>query len=164
MADEEKKPKGIMDAGSGLGLSSEGLANLIKAIYPKGIPSSGGLGGLADQLKEAGEKNPYSEALSSIYSTLMRQQAQKDAAVSGNVNNALANQWFAEHWPQPRTCTVCRHAEWGLVPQFAHVALGPIGALMRTRTYPCVAVTCRTCGNTLFFNAVSMGLLPKGED
>jgi len=91
-------------------------------------------------------------------------EIQKKAAETGRVDNAAMNKWLNQHWKTPRECPVCKQQDWGVVPQFAHVSLGLPGPQLRTRTYPCVAIACRICGNTLFFNAVIMGLLAKGEE
>jgi hypothetical protein len=89
-------------------------------------------------------------------------QANIDRA--GQVDFARASAWFAEHWPEPRICPVCKQTSWGVAPTFAQVPVSQLGLHMPPRTNPCVAVACRTCGNTLFFNAIIMGLLPKSED
>jgi hypothetical protein len=92
------------------------------------------------------------------------EERQKEAAETGYVDNELANNWFAEHWPEPRICPICKQNNWALTPQFVHMSLGPMGPALRTRTYPCVSVVCRVCGHTVFFNAVIMNLLAKGEE
>jgi len=104
------------------------------------------------------------DALAKLLESI-RAQYQAEAAKTGRVDSDLANTWFTSHWPQPRKCTVCGvDDQWGLVPQFLYLSMGPVGAQLRSRTYPSVAVTCQNCGHTIFFNAVAMGLLPKGEE
>lgn len=83
------------------------------------------------------------------------------------MDEVAANRWFEEHWPEPRSCPVCKNKNWGLISNFVNIPLepvgtGPVGTYQPVRTAPFVGVICRTCGNTLFFNAVIMGLLPKG--
>lgn len=146
---EEKKP---------------GLSDLIRDFlktYEKDRSHSG-----ADLIlgKESGEATPQQQALSVIFEAAAKVEAQKSAAKTGEVNNDLANKWFADHWPQPRTCPICKQNDWGLNPLFGHVSIGALGAELRTRTVPMVMVTCRICGHTVFFNAVLMELLPKGEE
>src|SRR5437870_1288184 len=79
--------------------------------------------------------------------------SQKRAAETGEVDGIQADHWLGKHWPAPRTCPVCRHDEWGLTPKFVRLPLGPVGegpvgTYQPVRTLPCVAVVCRTCGNT----------------
>jgi len=86
----------------------------------------------------------------------------------GAVDEAAANRWFTQYWPEPRRCPVCTNKEWGLISNFVNMPLepvgtNPVGTYQPVRTTPFVAVICRTCGNTLFFNAVIMGLLPKDQ-
>jgi hypothetical protein len=92
-----------------------------------------------------------------------KEAAQKRAAQTNEVDFALASAWFAQHWSEPRNCPVCKQATWGIAPTFAQIPVSPMGLQTPPRTNPCVAVVCRTCGNTLFFNAVIMGLLPQEE-
>jgi hypothetical protein len=90
--------------------------------------------------------------------------AQKKAAETNQVDETTANEWFKEHW-KDRTCGICKEVTWAMAPHFAHVPLtriwrnhGPVAA------FPCVVLTCRVCGNTLFFNANVMKLLPEGSE
>lgn len=145
MADEKKEP---------------GLSDLIKEIL-KTRPHAG-----TDLLlgKPSGDRTPEQEALWALFESAAKVDAQKRAAETGEVDNVLANKWFVDHWPQPRTCPVCKQNDWGLNPVFGHVSIGALGAQLRTRTVPMVMVTCRICGHTLFFNAVLMGLLQEGTE
>jgi hypothetical protein len=88
--------------------------------------------------------------------------AQKRAAETNLVDNAAANAWLKEHWTKPRKCAVCSKETWGLSPNFAHLPESLVGLHQAVRTIPLVVLTCRTCGNTLFLNAIVMGLLPQG--
>jgi hypothetical protein len=95
--------------------------------------------------------------------------SQKKAAETNTVDNALANAWFTEHWPEPRKCPVCAHTNWAMAPNFAHVPLEligrkPVGTYQPVRSFPCVVVACLTCGNQLFFNANAMKLLPEASE
>ncbi|MGO9606124.1 MAG: hypothetical protein ACLQAT_22490 [Candidatus Binataceae bacterium] len=95
-------------------------------------------------------------------------EAKKKAAETNEVDLALANSWFAANWPgAQRKCIVCTHDNWVMGPKFAHVPMGligtgPVGTYQPVPTFPAVVVTCRTCGHTLFFNAIAMKLLPDG--
>jgi len=89
--------------------------------------------------------------------------AQKRAAETGQVDLAAANEWLMSHWPmEKRLCPVCQVVQWSIGPSFAQIPINVIGSHSSPRTNPCVAVVCGNCGNTLFFNAIVMGLLPKG--
>ena len=64
-------------------------------------------------------------------------------------------------------CPVCRHNEWAVfdtVFEFREFVGGGVhvgsGAVI-----PCIAMTCKHCSNTLFFNAIKLGLvtLPEKE-
>jgi hypothetical protein len=90
--------------------------------------------------------------------------AQKRAAETNQVDDALAAQWFREHW-KDRNCPICKEVTWAMAPNFAHVPMvriwrnhGPVAS------FPCVVLTCRVCGYTLFFNAIAMDLLPEGAE
>jgi|SRR6266851_7287524 len=87
----------------------------------------------------------------------------KKAAETGEVDENAVNLWLKDYWPQ-RRCPICQQSNWGLIPQFAHLSLGPLGPQLRPRTMPCVALMCNVCGHTVLFNALKMGLLPRGEE
>lgn len=89
--------------------------------------------------------------------------AQKRAAETNLVDDALANQWFREHW-KDRKCVICGQVTWAMAPNFAHIPLNQIGMHAPVHSFPCVTLNCRVCGNTLFFNAVTMKLLPDGAE
>jgi hypothetical protein len=111
------------------------------------------------------------------YSTLLKwlqeqptvkEAAQKKAAETNVVDRDLANQWLDKHW-RKRNCAICEQVAWAMAPAFAHVPMelmgrGPVGTYQPVRSFPCVVLTCRICGNTLFFNAVAMDLLAAGAE
>lgn len=86
---------------------------------------------------------------------------QKKAAETNVVDEVLANQWLTKHW-KSRNCTICGEVTWAMAPQFAHISFARPGVVGAPLSFPCVVLTCRVCGNTLFFNAVTMQLLPEG--
>jgi hypothetical protein len=90
-----------------------------------------------------------------------KEAAQKKAAETNLVDEGLANLWLNEHW-KDRNCAICRVVTWAMAPQFAHISFARPGAVGAPPSFPCVVLTCRNCGNTLFFNAVAMKLLPEG--
>ncbi|HEY7830253.1 MAG TPA: hypothetical protein VIC06_06780 [Solirubrobacteraceae bacterium] len=68
-----------------------------------------------------------------------------------------ATRWLEEHWPEPRVCVICLDNTWTV----GSVVEAP---LYRTDgLYPYVPVSCTKCANTLFFNAIQMGLF-EGEE
>jgi hypothetical protein len=89
--------------------------------------------------------------------------AQKRAVESDQVDDTLANQWFREHW-KDRTCPICRQVSWAMAPTFGHISMGLAGRHVPASSFPCVVLSCRVCGNTVFFNAVAMKLLPDGAE
>jgi hypothetical protein len=109
------------------------------------------------------------DAVWQLITSAAENEKKRKAAETNTVDIGLANVWFGEHWPHPRKCSVCSAVNWGVVTSFAHVPLGqigkgPAGTYQPVQTSPCVVVTCRTCGNTLFFNAIIMGLLPESAE
>lgn len=89
--------------------------------------------------------------------------AQKKAAETNEVNETAANEWLKEHW-QDRTCPVCKIVTWAMAPNFAHIPMSLLGRHTPSTSFPCVVLTCRNCGNTLFFNAIAMKQLPAGAE
>jgi hypothetical protein len=130
-------------------------------------PTDPDLNDLIKALTERGttiRNNPqFVDALKAVLGPPMPGTAQKRALETNEVDFALANAWFAQHWEEPRNCPICKKVTWGIAPTFSQNPVSQLGLHMPPRTNPCVAVICRTCGNTLFFNAIIMGLLPQGE-
>ncbi|MFZ2060844.1 MAG: hypothetical protein WAU82_07520 [Candidatus Binatus sp.] len=90
--------------------------------------------------------------------------AQKKAAETNQVDEPLASEWFKQHW-KDRNCPICKEVTWAMAPDFFHAPMvriwrnhGPI------KSFPCVVLTCRICGYTIFFNANVMQLLPEGSE
>jgi hypothetical protein len=58
-------------------------------------------------------------------------------------------------------CPVCQHDEWQVsdtiygIQEFGLTSNKPL----KKKVYPCVIITCPNCGNTLFLNAVILGVL-----
>jgi hypothetical protein len=61
----------------------------------------------------------------------------------------------------PLDCPVCKHREWGINDYLFEVRdfLGGGLTVDRATVIPLVVLTCRTCSNTLFFNAVQLGVV-----
>ena len=144
----------------------EYLDALLKSAGSAGNKPETDLNAAIKALAERGKPIETHELLSNLLELLdPKAAAQKKAAETGLVDNAVANQWFADHFPSPRICGVCnREDSYALVPSLGHVSLGPMGAQLRIRTSPLVMLVCRFCGNTLFFNAVMMGVLKQEQE
>ena len=69
---------------------------------------------------------------------------------------------LSEKWPAPRRCAVCNQEAWGVsdkvfqLPEYSHPNIVVGGPIM-----PVFAAVCANCGNTLFFNAIHLGLVAK---
>jgi hypothetical protein len=115
-------------------------------------------------LAERGKPFGTAEQLSALLEILdPGTAARKRAAETNQVDESLANEWFKQHW-KDRTCGICKEVTWALAPTFAHVPMNLIWRHAPVHTFPCVVLTCRVCGNTLFFNANAMKLLPEGSE
>ncbi len=70
-----------------------------------------------------------------------------------------------EAWGAERICPVCHHDEWAVfdtvfeVREFVGGSVNVSGGAI----IPCIAVTCKHCSHTLFFNAIKLGLVPPPE-
>ncbi len=85
---------------------------------------------------------------------------------SSTVDKLKVAEWLNSHWRPDmvqRSCTVCGVTKWTIAEDFAYLStLGSGGAIqIGGRHFPLVILTCSNCGNTLLFNAIVMGLLPK---
>ncbi len=144
---------------------SEALAALLKRFppKPKGMADPGPFGDFTKP--DGGEASASDvmaalEALTKQSEEFIKVSAQQRAAETNSVDSKSANAWLKEHWIASRQCAVCTSLNWGLSTTFAHLPetvgkIRPAG-----RAIPFVVLTCRTCGNPLFLNAIVMGLLP----
>ena len=73
--------------------------------------------------------------------------------------------WLDEKWTQPSKCSVCGHSDWTLGEHLVNLQIYYGGGLrIGGPTYPYVMVICKNCAQTLFFNAVMLGLIPSGKE
>jgi hypothetical protein len=69
-----------------------------------------------------------------------------------------------ELWKSPQECQVCHHYDWSLsnvvfeLREFNHGSI-VVGGGGGANLYPAIPATCRTCGNTIFFNAIVLGVV-----
>lgn len=83
-----------------------------------------------------------------------------------NEQKELVRVWVEKHWTQSRNCPICGSLHW-LGPQYVvqpltHVPMGQI-QFGGGPGYPLVLVICQTCGYTMAFNAIMVGLFPKQQ-
>ncbi len=61
-------------------------------------------------------------------------------------------------WKKSKECSVCGEEKWNLSDKiFAISHFGPEDQKNK-QLYPVVVLTCANCGNSLFFNAMSLGI------
>jgi len=60
-------------------------------------------------------------------------------------------------------CPVCRHNEWAVYDTVFEIREFVGGGINVGTVIPCIVVTCKHCSNTLFFNAIKLGLVPPPE-
>ena len=89
-------------------------------------------------------------------------EAAKRKKVKFDLSKAVA--WLDQHWKGDWICSICGHSDW--VGEDQAMELRPFneGRLAGTGpVIPLLVITCSTCGNTLFFNAILGGLVEKPE-
>ena len=66
-------------------------------------------------------------------------------------------------WPDPKICPVCKNTTWNLLDMVFEIreTRTPGGDPEETTAIPLVAIMCKTCGNTVFFNALAAGIVPE---
>jgi hypothetical protein len=174
MADEKKPIPSLAPVGHGLGLDTsemtpEQLAELNKHLADLAGPtkmSPDTLRYLADAVqKGVADPNVAMSLANAMRHAAEDSERKRAAAESNGVDNLAAAKWFDDHWPYPRVCTTCAKQEfWVMSPVFAHIPLSLLGRHAPVRSFPAVVITCRNCGNSLFFNAVVMQLLEAGAE
>jgi hypothetical protein len=68
-------------------------------------------------------------------------------------------------WAEPRQCSVCHQQNWGFADKIYEVReFSGTRFAAGDSAVPVVVATCENCGNTLFLNAIHLGLLDvKGK-
>lgn len=77
-----------------------------------------------------------------------------------------AIKWLEEKWLKDhRKCEICTGEEWTVSPELL-MPIPYIGESMSIggSAFPHVLLICNTCGNTKFFNAVLMGVVPQEDN
>lgn len=74
------------------------------------------------------------------------------------------NRWLAEKHVGLPHCPVSQDGNWALADHVVELRRYEKGSLyVGGPVYPMVMVVCKTCGYTMFFNAVLIGLLREGQ-
>jgi hypothetical protein len=77
-----------------------------------------------------------------------------------------ALQWLNTKWEQEhRNCEICGKSQWTFAPELV-MPLPYVGGNISIGgpAFPHILLTCNTCGNAKFFNAVLMGIVPQGDN
>jgi hypothetical protein len=71
-------------------------------------------------------------------------------------------EWLDKKWPTfKRVCEICNASTWSLSEDL--IAPTPFlggSIVLGGRSYPQVMIICTSCGNTKYFNAVTIGIMP----
>ncbi len=70
---------------------------------------------------------------------------------------------WIEGYHQNRSCPICASQTWVVVDHLVQAPVYSMTATTSGTTYPQVLLVCNTCGYTLSFNAVVMGIVPTKE-
>lgn len=79
---------------------------------------------------------------------------------------AKALQWLDDKWKKEhRKCEICCGIQWTFAPELV-MPLPYVGGNISIGgpAFPHILLTCNTCGNSKFFNAVLMGIVPQGDN
>jgi predicted nucleic-acid-binding Zn-ribbon protein len=73
-------------------------------------------------------------------------------------------EWIEERSPV-LSCSGCGGRDWSIQNELAFALLinAEDGQINHRKGYPMVAVTCKNCGYTAFFNAIQMGIMPQAK-
>lgn len=67
---------------------------------------------------------------------------------------------LTQKWPEPRVCSVCHQQQWNVSDKVFEIREFHGGSLVvGGPVVPVIAATCTNCGNTLFFNAILLGVV-----
>lgn len=86
----------------------------------------------------------------------------------GNLSEAeqaKAKAWIARFWNNFQGCPICGRKEWQLAGNLVnlHIAYPDAALTVGGPVYPQALLICETCGYTMLFNAVMMGLAKPGD-
>lgn len=71
--------------------------------------------------------------------------------------------WLNSQWQGPKVCPICKSNNWNISEKLLELREFHEGSfVVGGPVYPLIAITCKVCGHTLFFNAIVAGVLtPK---
>jgi len=95
------------------------------------------------------------------------QEGQAEEQDKPEVDKSKVQAWLQEKWTGLKTCPVSGDNNWIIADDLLQPMIHASGGLrVGGRGYPLVMLICRTCGYTMFLNAVLMGLLDSssGDD
>ena len=72
--------------------------------------------------------------------------------------------WVDSKWGIQKKCFVCNKDDWSLSDTYGMLPTGGKGNVRLGSSFPYIVLTCLDCGNSVFFNAVIIGLLPSGKE
>jgi hypothetical protein len=76
------------------------------------------------------------------------------------VDHEKLNAWLAKKWKGDHLCPICGSNDWVGLENYLLLSSSGIPSMI----YPSVVIRCQECAYLLFFNAVTMGLLPGKEE
>lgn len=119
----------------------------------------------SQQIEDTKEKNiakvneyikEFTDVLSHIGVAFRREFEEVDSVLGRKIRQSLAR-----IWPEPRKCFICASIEWIVSDQlYCWNSYEDENVVIGGSTIPFVAATCKRCGNTVTFNAITLGLFP----
>lgn len=67
--------------------------------------------------------------------------------------------WLTKKWTPTRTCFQCGATAWTATAHPVFLQIGQVGIGLTVAAFPCVAVICQNCGNTILVNAIIAGIV-----
>jgi len=68
---------------------------------------------------------------------------------------------LADKWKEPRICQICNKQVWSIADLIVELrGFNPRAIVIGGPTIPSIVATCINCGNTIFFNAIVLGIIP----
>lgn len=109
---------------------------------------------------------PHTCRLSNSGADVANETATADHSLTPD-QRRITEAWVKEHWAGSKACPICTQSKWSIAEHVVQpVTHSPIGALNLGGgpAYPAVPMICNTCGYTVYFNAVIMGLFAPAKE
>ena len=72
--------------------------------------------------------------------------------------------YFTEKAPMGVPCSICQHRDWKIAPKIFEISeFHSRSAMGGAPRIPVISLMCVNCSNTLFFNAIKLGVVPADE-